>query len=142
MKKVQQQWPALAALVDFWWAGVGQDLEQAAISAPWRRWARESLLPGVSWEHHRAHTRCTRRKAQIRRAWEAVRTALHQHELTLRLPPQALEDWHTGATQQVPAIQRTSSAVEGRNGALAQLHHNQRGVPKQRYKVWTILHNF
>ena len=22
------------------------------------------------------------------------------------------------------------------------MHHNQRGLPKQRYKVWTILHNF
>ena len=44
--------------------------------------------------------------------------------------------------EQVTAFQRASSAVEGRNGALAQLHHNQRGLPKQRYKVWTILHNF
>ena len=39
-------------------------------------------------------------------------------------------------------FQRASSAVEGRNGTLAQLHHNQRGLPKQRYKVWTVLHNF
>jgi hypothetical protein len=22
------------------------------------------------------------------------------------------------------------------------MHHNQRGLPKQRYKVWTALHNF
>jgi hypothetical protein len=39
------------------------------------------------------------------------------------------------------AFQRASSAVEGRNGSLAQLHHNQRGLPKQRYKVWAVLHN-
>jgi hypothetical protein len=32
--------------------------------------------------------------------------------------------------------------VEGRNGMLSQLHHNQRGAPKRRYKVWTVLHNF
>ena len=25
------------------------------------------------------------------------------------------------------------------NGTLAQLHHNQRGLPTQRYKVWTVL---
>src|SRR4029077_17026862 len=62
--------------------------------------------------------------------------------LTLRLPAQALEDWHTWATQQVRAFQRASSAVEGHNGALAQLHHNQRGLAKQRYKGWTVLHNF
>src|SRR5207248_8107761 len=53
-----------------------------------------------------------------------------------------LADWKAWATEQVTAFQRTSSAVEGRNGALAQLHHNQRGLPKQRYKVWTVLHNF
>jgi hypothetical protein len=42
----------------------------------------------------------------------------------------------------VQAFQRASSAVEGRNGYLAQMQHNQRGLPKQRYKVWTVLHNF
>jgi hypothetical protein len=74
-------------------------LEQAAISSPWRRWATESLLPWVYWEHQAAHTRCTRRKTKIRQVWESVRAALHQHALTLRLPAQALEDWHTWATQ-------------------------------------------
>jgi hypothetical protein len=142
MKKVRNQLPALAALVDFWWEGVERDLEKAAISTPWRIWAKECLLPWVYWEHHMAHTRSARRKAKMRQAWEAVRAALHTHALTLRLPPQALEDWHAWATRQVHAFQRASSAVEGRNGALAQLHHNQRGLPQQRYKVWTILHNF
>jgi hypothetical protein len=35
-----------------------------------------------------------------------------------------------------------STDVEGHNGYLAQLQHNQRSVPKQRYKVWTVLHSF
>jgi hypothetical protein len=142
MKKVRNQLPALAALVDFWWEGVEQDLEQAAISAPWRTWARESLLPWVYGEHQVAHTRCAHRKAKIRRVLEGVQAAFHTHALTGQLPQQALQDWHTWARQQVHAFQRASSAVEGRNGALAQLHHNQRGLPKQRYKVWTILYNF
>ena len=34
LKKVRNQLPALAALVDFWWAGVEQDLEQAASLCP------------------------------------------------------------------------------------------------------------
>ena len=46
------------------------------------------------------------------------------------------------AAEQAKAFQRASSAVEGRNGYLSQLHHNQRGLPKHRYKVWTVLHNF
>jgi hypothetical protein len=45
--KVRKQVPALAALVDFWWAGVEQDLEHAGLSTPWRTWARACLLPRV-----------------------------------------------------------------------------------------------
>jgi hypothetical protein len=89
-----------------------------------------------------AHTRCARRKVMLRQACEAAQSVLHTHALTLQLPAPALEAWHTWATQQVHAFQRTSSAVEGRNGVLAQLPHNQRGLPKRRYKVWTVLHNF
>jgi hypothetical protein len=142
LKKVRTQLPALAALVDFWWEGVRLELEQAAISPLWRRWAQESLLPLVYWEHQVAHTRCLRRQAKMRQALEAVQVAFGHHAITQRLPPQALTEWRAWAIHRVSAFQRTSSAVEGRNGSLAQLHHNQRGVPKQRYKVWTILHNF
>jgi hypothetical protein len=134
--------PALAALVDFWWAGVEQDLEQAAISAPWRTWARELLRPWVYWEHHGVNTRCARGKTKMRQACEAVWAAFHTHALTLRLPVQALGEWHLWATQQVHAFQHASSAVEGRNGYLSQMHHNQHGLPKRRYKVWTVLYNF
>jgi hypothetical protein len=135
LKKGRHQLPALAALIDFWWAGVEQDWEQAAISAPWRTWARELLLPWVYWEHQVAHTRCARRKATMWQAGEVVRAAFHAHAFTRRLPVPVLEAWHTWATPQVLAFQRTSSAVEGRNGVLAQLHHKQRGLPKRRYKV-------
>jgi hypothetical protein len=142
LKKVRHQLPALAALVDFWWAGVDQDLAQATISAPWRQWARESLLPWIYWEHQVAHTRCAQRKAKMQSAWAEGHAAFDQHVITQRLAPQGLAEWKAWATEQVTAFQRASSAVEGRNGALAQLHHNQRGLPKQRYKVWTVLHNF
>jgi len=139
LKKVRRQLPALAALVDFWWAGVDQDLAQAAISAPWRQWARECLLPWVYWEHQVAHTRCVRRKAKLQQARAEVHAVFDQHGITQRLDPHVLAEWQAWATEQVTAFQRASSAVEGRNGALAQLHHNQRGLPKQRYKVWTVL---
>ena len=76
MTKVKKQLPALAALVDFWWAGVEQDLEQAARSAPWRRWARELLLPWVYWEYQVARTRCAQRKAKMQRILELIHTSL------------------------------------------------------------------
>ena len=78
----------------------------------------------------------------MQQALEGVRAEFAQHAITRCLPPQALEHWHAWATQQVHAFQRASSAVEGRNGYLAPMHHNQRGLAKQRYKVWAVLHNF
>jgi hypothetical protein len=142
MKKVKKQLPDLAALVDFWWAGVRQDLEPAAVSYLWGTWAQETLLPKVYWEHQGTRTRCARRKAKMQQALEAVSGMFATHALTRCLPPQVLGDWQAWATRQVHAFQRASSAVEGRNGCLAQLHHNQRGLPRHRYRVWTVLHNF
>jgi hypothetical protein len=142
MTKVRKQLPALAALVDFWWQGVHQDLEPFCLAPTGQQWVHESLLPMVYWAHQLPRTRCRRRKAKIQEAWEAVRAAFAQHTITQRLAPYVLTAWQAWATDRVKAFQRASSAVEGRNGILSQLHHNQRGLPKQRAKVWTILHNF
>jgi len=142
MAKVRKQVPALAALVDFWWQGVHQDLEPFALSPRWRQWVDECLLPMVYWDYQVARTRCRRRQAKRQAAWAEVHVAFDQHAITQRLAPQVLADWKAWAFQRTKAFQRTSSAVEGRNGYLSQMHHNHRGLPRQRYKVWTILHNF
>jgi hypothetical protein len=142
MTKVRKQIPALAALVDFWWQGVWQDVEPFGLSPRWKHWVQECLLPLVYWEHHAAHTRCLRRQAKIGQALEAVRTAIDTHAITRQLDRRVLADWQAWARLRVQVFARASSAVEGRNGYLSQMHHNQRGLPKRRYKVWTVLHNF
>ena len=75
-------------------------------------------------------------------ALEAVRAAFDAHTITQPLAPQVLVAWQAWATDRVKTFQRASSAVEGRNGSLAQMQHNQRGLPKQRYKGWAVLHTF
>ena len=142
MKKVRTQFPALAARVDCWWQGVRQDLEPFVLSPPWGQWVHTCLLPTIYWDCQGARTRCRRRKARIRQTLEAVRTAFERPPITLRLAPHVLAAWQGWAIDRVKSFQRTSSAVEGRHGSLAQLHHHQRGLPKHRYKVWTVLHNF
>jgi Family of unknown function (DUF6399)/IclR helix-turn-helix domain len=142
MAKVRTQVPALAALVDFWWQGVHQDLEPFLLAPRWQQWVHTGLLPMVYWAHQEPRTRCHRRKAKIQEALKAVRAVFEQHPITQRLAPHVLAEWQAWATDRVKVFQRASSAVEGRNGVLSQMHHNQRGLPKQRYKVWTVLHNF
>lgn len=129
MKQVKNQAPDLAALVDFWGAGVRQALDPAGVSPRWRTWAPAGRLPQVYWAYQVTRTRCLRRKAQLQQALEVVRAEDAMPGLTQCLPPQALGEWHAWATRQGQAFQRASSAVEGRNGALAQLPHNQREQP-------------
>ncbi len=130
MKKVYKQLPVLAALVDFWWQGVEDDLEPMGLSPAWRQWALALLLPLVYWEYHVAHTSCASRRARMQEALEALRIAFERHAITQQLAPEVLKEWQEWATQQVKAFQRTSSAVEGRNGYLSGMHHNQRGLSK------------
>ncbi len=142
MKKVDKQLPVLAALIDFWWQGVEEDLEPMGLSPAWRQWALAFLLPLVYWAYHVAHTSCARRRARMQEALEALRIAFEQHAITQQLAPEVLKEWQEWATEQVKAFQRTSSAVEGRNGYLSGMHHNQRGLSKTRYPVWTVVYNF
>ena len=142
MTKVRKPLPALAALVDDWWQGVQQDWAPCLLSPLWRRWVHACLLPLVSGEHHAAHTRCARRKATRRQALEAVQATFQPPTITTQLAPQVREDWQAWAVQRTQAFQRTSSAVEGRHGSWSHMHQHHRGLPRRRYKVWTILHNF
>lgn len=142
LKKVRDQIPDLAVLIDCWWQGVARDLAQLILTPPWRQWVKEVLLPWAYWQCQIERTRRPGRKAKMREALEEVKEKLKRHPLTRRLPAKVLAQWCEWATEQAKAFQRASSAVEGRNGYLSQMHHNHRGLPKRRYQAWRVLHNF
>jgi hypothetical protein len=140
--KVRKQLAGLCALVDFWWQGVYRDVQHMALTPMWRRWMEELLLPLLYWQQQVARTRCPRRKAKMLQAFKAIQAEFETHPITQQLAPEVLADWKAWAAERATTFQRASSAVEGRNGYLSQMHHNHRGLPKRRYKVWTVLHNF
>lgn len=142
LEKVRKQLADLSALVDLWWQGVWQDVEHVALSPRWKHWIAHRLLPLLYWHHQVAHCRCPRRKAKLQAALAAVQAAFDTHPVTTQLAAEVLEGWKRWAAEHAQAFQRTSSAVEGRNGSLSQRHHNQRGLPKRRYRVGSALHNF
>jgi hypothetical protein len=143
LDKVRKQLAGVSALVDVWWRRVWQDVQhQVDLTPAWRQWIEELLLPRMYWQEQLSRTRCPRRKAKLLEAWEAVHTAFERHPITGQLAPAVRTGWETWASEHAKAFQRASSAVEGRNGYLSQMQHNHRGLPKGRYKVWTMVHNF
>jgi hypothetical protein len=142
LDKVRKQLAGVSALIDFWWQTVWHDMEHMAMPPRWTQWMEELLLPLMYWQEQLARTRCPEQKAQIARALQAVQDAFERHPCTRRLTPEVLAGWQSWADEHARAFQRASSAVEGRNGYLAQMQHNHRGLPMRRYQVWTVLHNF
>jgi Family of unknown function (DUF6399)/IclR helix-turn-helix domain len=140
--KVHKQLAGVSALVDVWWQSVGHDVQPVAMTPMGQRWGDEPWLPRLYGQPQVSRTRCPRRKAKLVQALEAVQATVDRPPITRQLAADVLEGWKAWAAEHAKAFQRASSAVEGRNGALAQLHHHQRGLPKQRDKVWTVRHNF
>lgn len=142
LDKVSKQLAGVSALVDFWWQMVRQDLEQMAMTPRWTTWVEELLLPLMYWHTQPSRTRCPEQKAQLVLVLQAVQEAFERHPCTRQLTAEVLAGWKAWASEHARAFQRASSAVEGRNGYLSQMHHNHRGLPMRRSQVWTVLHNF
>src|SRR5215471_378565 len=142
LDKVRKQLAGISALVDCWWQTMRQDLAQIAMTPKWTQWAEELLLPLMYWHEQLRRTRCSGQKAPIALVLQAVEEAFERHPCTLQLTAELLAGWQAWAGEHARAFQRASSAVEGRNGYLSQMQHNHRGLPRRRYQVWTVLHNF
>jgi hypothetical protein len=143
LDKVRKQLADLAAVIDVWWQGVRQDVNsQIALTPMWADWVEAYLLPLMYWEQLISRTRGRRRKAKMVAALEAARAAFGAHPLTAELAPEVLAGWKAWAAEHAKTFQRASSAVEGRNGYLSQMHHNHRGLPKRRYQIWSAIYNF
>jgi Family of unknown function (DUF6399)/IclR helix-turn-helix domain len=143
LDKVRKQLADLAAVIDVWRQTVRQDVHsQIALTPRWATWVEAHLLPLMYWQDQVSRTRGRQRKAQFIQVLETVQAAFEAHPFTAQLPPEVLAGWKAWAAEHAKSFQRASSAVEGRNGYLSQMHHNHRGLPKRRYKVWSALHNF
>ena len=141
LDKVRKQLAGISALVDVWWQTVRQDLTPLAMTPRWTQWAEDVLLPLMYWQEQLRRTRHRGQKAQIALVLQTVEEAFEWHACTRQLKPEVLAGWKAWAAEHAKAFQRASSAVEGRNGYLSQMQHNQRGLPTRRYQVWTVRHN-
>ncbi len=143
LDKVRKQLAGVSALVDVWWQRVWHDVQhQVALTPAWRQWIEEVLLPLMYWQEQLSRTRCPRRKAKLFRRGKRCRQHLRRTRSRSSWRPRCWTGLGNMGGEHAKAFQRASSAVEGRNGYLSQMHHNHRGLPKRRYKVWTVLHNF
>jgi hypothetical protein len=137
-----KQIPHLSAMLHAWWQWVLQALSAQTQDPQTQTWVLTLLLPWVYWHQQTQKTRQPHLKHDYLQAAQKAQTRLLAHGFTQTLSPAEHQYWVDWVIWMCAKFQRTSSAIEGRNGYLARLHHANRGFTEQSLKTLTIIHNF
>jgi len=138
----KRQIPAMSGVIHAWWQWVLQSLSAQSLEPETRNWVLDSLLPWVYWSQQAQKTRQPLLKLSYAQAAQQAHSRFLTDTFTSSLNKIEQQRWVDWAAWLSSKFQRTSSAVEGRNGYLSRLHHSNRGFTKQTLKVLTIIHNF
>ena len=131
--------PGFTQGIQAWWQWTHDALALETDDIRTQNWVITTLLPWIYWKQQSAKTRTPALKQSYETAAQRAYQILIQHPDTQVLYQQVWLDW---GQEMAHKYQRTSSAVEGRNGYLSRLHHAGRGFSPQTLKVATIIHNF
>ncbi len=142
LDKFKGQIGDVASIVDVWWLWVLESLVGYGLGKEKQDWLMYTLLPVVYWYQQMQKTQNPALRKAYRKAWRKARLVLQQHPLTATVSDYEIDQWLSWADWIGGKFQRASSAVEGRNGCLSQMHHNGRGLGTRRLKALTAIHNF
>jgi len=140
IKKFRNQIQPLAVSVGFWWLWVRETLQGLELDVDTELWLTSTLLAVVYWHQKMEQTKNRNSKESYRKAWEAVSDKLKTDSFSEKLSITEMQKWLTLAENMARQFQRSSSAVEGRNGCLSQMYRNGRGLNEKRLKALTVIH--
>lgn len=135
-----EAWIAMAKLALNDW------LNNQLISQEEQQWLINCALPYVYWQIQLKRTQAKLRNQDLRayykqRIDKAKQKCLND-ELTKNISFDRQEELLLMAHRLTISFQRASSQTEGRNGYLAFINHAHRGIPKERLKALTVIHNY
>lgn len=140
--KVKKQIPGIAALIDLWWVWVRESITPFDLNPEKADWLLHYFLPVIYWQVQLQRTSPDSLHNAYEKAYQQAQSILNNHPLTSDITEEEIQQWHSWAHWIVMKFQRTSSAVEGRNGTLSRMNHNLRAVSLTRLKALTAVHNF
>lgn len=111
-----------------------------------RNYLLQIILPMMYWQNILSRTPCKSKNKDLRIHYQKLIEQTTQrwrvHKITRQLTQEQQLVCQRWAERIARSFQRASSQVEGRNGYLAFVHKTHRGLPEQRLKVLTVVHNF
>jgi hypothetical protein len=140
MKRVEKEIPAAAQQIDQWWGWVETSLDGLDYTQDFKEWLMIYLLPFVYWSAQikKTNSKIIRRFYNL--SYKKSKSKFESHPLTIRYSSNL--KYMKWAINMVNIFIRSTSAIEGRNGWLSQLHFNGRGLPEKRLISQTALRNY
>ena len=142
LEKFVRQIKDISGIVSAWWGWADGSLATFGLEPLMINWLLFTLLPVIYWHKQMKKTKNKKLKTAYRKAWEQALAAYYANPLTQSLTVASVARWRAWAEWMTDKFQRTSSAVEGRNGCLSQMYHNGRGMTVRRLRALTVSHNF
>jgi hypothetical protein len=142
LRKFEKQVPELSRSLDLWWDWVKDALSTQTDDPVTIDWVCSAFLPALYWQQQAQRTKNPDLRVAYQEAADLAQVTLLATSFHRKLSPEQLSQWQAWGRWMVTKFQRTSSAVEGRNGYLTQIYHNRRGLSPRRLKVQTTIHNF
>ncbi len=142
LDKFVRQINKISNIATAWWGWVEGSLATFGLE-PWLvNWLLFTLLPVVYWHKQMKRTKNPKLKTAYKKAYKQALAAYHANLFTQQISSLEIKRWRAWAEWMADKFQRTSSAVEGRNGWLSQMYHNGRGLAIRRLKALTVIHNY
>lgn len=144
LNRAEKQIPAAAKQVDMWWHWVNTSLDNIELCPQEREWLLYYLMPYIYWKNQINKTRSKIIKRFYRLSMNSAKAQLDSHNLSKSLlnDHNFIFQWRSWAEEMCNIFLRTSSAIEGRNGWLSQIHFNGRGLSENRIHSQTAIHNY
>lgn len=139
-RKSKNQLEDVVAVIPLWHDLVTAELSSCQLEEQTKQWFIHFLLPSTYWEEALRKTKYAPQRNFIKQQIELCNAFKNKTVEPLSLQKQ--ETLKAKALFLATKFQRASSQVEGRNGFLAQINHNQKGFDKTRLEVMTVIHNF
>ena len=142
LEQFSSQINGIAVGIDLWWQNIAQNLFQEEVDAFTKNWLLTCLLPEVYWFSMVSKTKNPELLEIYQKAWKQAYQKLLTDPFTQKLKKKEINQWRDWSNLMVSKFQRTTSAIEGRNGYLSRLHHSGRGLSEKDLQVLTIIHNY
>lgn len=142
--KILNQIPDLVGGIRHWQNYLNLEIEKLSLNTKQKNWLVNILLPYLYWRFNLSKLCSKENNKEINEYYQKrvefaqlrYKTLSKNIEITEK---QKLLNWGVNI---IRSFHRSSSRVEGRNGYLAFMNQANKGIPKQRKKALTIVHNF